>query len=157
MDKIIIAAVSENGIIGKNGGLPWNIKSDLLFFKETTLGFPIIMGYNTFKALNEPLSGRINIVLTHKKIINKDNNLIFVNSIIKAFKVAENTNKEKLFIIGGSKIYEQFLLLADNIIISRIKGNYTGDCYFPFIEKTFWELYRIEEKEDFNIEHYKRK
>ncbi|HPN38574.1 MAG TPA: dihydrofolate reductase [Melioribacteraceae bacterium] len=156
MEKIIIAAVSLNGVIGINGKLPWNIESDLLFFKNTTYGFPIVMGYNTFKSFINPLEGRPNIVITHKKL-NNYSNVFFLNNVKDALNFAESLNNKKLFIIGGSKIFEQTIKLADNLIISRIKEEYFGDARFPTINDKDWQLNFIETKDQFNIEFYRKK
>ena len=156
MDKIIIAAISENNIIGKEGRLPWNIKSEMDFFRKTTYGYPIIMGFNTYLSLKEPLVGRTNIVVTQKNIKNFEN-VYFVNSLQKALMLAETINNKKLFIIGGGKIFEQTINIVDLIIISRIKGIYEGDSFFPELNLNVWELYNLENKIKFNIEYYRRK
>jgi len=156
MKKIIIAAVAENGVIGINGRLPWELKSDLEFFKSVTYGYPVFMGFKTFQTLKKPLTGRINIIISSKKLGNFDN-VYFFDSIEKGLIFAETLNNEKLFIIGGGKIFKQTIDLADVLIISKIKRTYFGDTFFPQIDKNYWELYNKENRIEFEIEYYKKR
>ncbi|MEX0646710.1 MAG: dihydrofolate reductase [Balneolaceae bacterium] len=127
MKLILIAAHDPNLVIGKEGGLPWHYSKDLKFFKETTMGSPLIMGRVVFEELNEkPLPGRENIVLSRTKEYGH----------VKTFSSIEDAlgytaHQDKVFIIGGAKVYQQTLEMADELIITEIKKEHEGDAYFP--------------------------
>lgn len=156
MKIIIIAAVANNNIIGKDGKLPWNIKEEMEFFRNTTLGYPVLMGYNTFLSLNKPLAQRLNLVITSKNFLKNTNNVIYFNIIKNAIDYAKELKFKNLFIIGGESIFKQTIFLADEMIISKIKKDYIGDTKFPEIEKTTWLKIKEETRDNFNIEYYKK-
>ncbi len=156
MKIIIIAAVANNNIIGKDGKLPWNIKEEITFFRNTTYGFPVLMGYNTFLSLNKPLEGRLNLVITSKKNLLNTENVIYFNDIKSAIDYANELKTEKLFIIGGENLFNQTICLADEMIISKIKKDYIGNNKFPEIDKKNWLMIKEEVRNKFNIEYYKR-
>lgn len=148
MKKILITAISKNNVIGNNDSLPWNkdeFKEDLQYFKENTLNYPIIYGYNTFKSLNyKPLPNRLNIIIT-SKILNISNysNVIICNNISNVFNYVDNNIYDKLFIIGGTQIYKYFLdnNLVDELYVTEINKDYEGDTYFPEYVKSLYEEY----------------
>lgn len=131
----IIAAISTNGIIGKNNELPWLVPEDLKHFKQTTIGHPIIMGWNTWQSIGEkPLPGRLNVILSRQNRPiprSKDIKLIHNFLDIKKFK--------NPFIIGGASVYKEYLPLTDKLYITRIfRDVYGGHCVsFPNINESF--------------------
>jgi dihydrofolate reductase len=133
---IIISAVAKNGVIGRtNGEMPWHVKEEFQHFKNTTFGFPIIMGRKTFETLGKPLKGRLNIILTNKKGINYPfEDIKIFNSLKEAYSYCEKEKYEKAFIIGGGEIYLQALATADEMIISYMNFEADGDVFFPKIE-----------------------
>lgn len=128
MTKVcIIVAVSENGVIGKDNQLPWHFPEDLKRFKELTQGEPVVMGRNTWDSLpRKPLPGRTNIVVSSSgKMDGQD---VFVaGSLDLALIVAKQQAKERIWIIGGKRMYEEALKHSDELYITRIKGHYEGD------------------------------
>jgi thymidylate synthase len=144
--------------IGKNGNMPWHCKEDLAWFKEVTMGYPIIMGRKTFESLKKPLVGRLNIVISKTMSVDTDtciyDNLIYADSVENAIKIAEK-NSEKAFVIGGGSIYKYVLEcnLIDNIYLDELDVNITdADTYFPnFKGNGFWKQNgrRIEIVKDF--------
>ncbi len=159
MRKIIIAAVSKNGVIGKsNGEMSWHIKEEFQHFKNTTLGSPIIMGRKTFQSLGKPLKGRLNIVLTRNKDINLGFDEVKVfDKLNDAYGFCENQNVEKIFIIGGGEIYKKAVSAADEMIISYINFEADGDVYFPSFNVDEWTVEKREKHEQFEIFYYVRK
>jgi len=156
MKIILIAAHDPNLVIGSKGKLPWHYKKDLQFFKQTTMGYPIVMGRRVFEELNgKPLPGRKNIVLS--KSHRYDHVKTFA-SIEKALEFLKN--EEKIFIIGGGEIYRQTLPLADELLITRIHKTYEGDTFFPEyredISKNWKEIWR-EDHEELSFIKYARK
>src|SRR6187549_3965114 len=102
----LIVAASTNNAIGKNGQLLWHLPTDLKFFKNTTWGMPVIMGRKTFEAVNKPLPGRTNIVITSQPAW-KAAGVQTANNLDDAIEQAKATNAKELFIIGGGEIYKQ--------------------------------------------------
>lgn len=132
----MIAAVSRNLVIGDDGQLPWNIPDDLKYFKEQTLGKAVIMGKNTYLSIGKFLPGRKNVVLTHDiTLLQKGPS--FQNSIEGA--VAEAlTETDEIMIIGGGKLYRQFLPYANKLIITEIMKVIDGDTKFPEFDDNLW-------------------
>ena len=159
MKIIIIVAIAENGVIGKaNGDLPWQVKEDFRHFKNTTLGYPIVMGRKSFESLGKPLKGRENIVITHNKNLsyNFENIRIFY-SLDSAIDYCKTLNKEKIFITGGGEIYKQAISFADEMIISHMKFEAEGEVKFPEFDINKWEIISKDEREKFVIVTYSRK
>ena len=134
----IIAAVAENGVIGNNNDLLWHISADLKRFKKLTSGHTVIMGSKTFQSLPvRPLPLRTNIVITQNRDL-KAESCIMAYSIEDAI---EKMNPEgDNFIIGGGKIYAQFLSIAQKLFITRVHKSFSGDIFFPEISFDEWEL-----------------
>ena len=159
MKKIIIVAIAENNVIGKaNGEMPWHVKEEFKHFKDTTFGYPVIMGRKTFETLGKPLKGRLNIIITRNKnySVSFDEVLIF-DSLEKSIKHCEQNNFEKIFIIGGGEIYLQAISFVDEMVISRMKFKAEGEVEFPKINESDWEVEKIMEKELFEVFIYRRK
>lgn len=135
----LIVAASANNAIGKNGQLLWHLPTDLKFFKNTTWGMPVIMGRKTFEAVNKPLPGRINIVITTRPGWEAAD-VITVKDIPEALQKAAETNCKEIFIIGGGEIYKQTMDVADRIYMTRVHAELEGDTYFPEISRNNWEL-----------------
>ncbi len=159
MKVIIIAAIAANGIIGDSKkGLPWHIPEEFKHFKDTTLGFPIIMGSTTFSELGKPLKGRLNIVLRRTdETGSTQEDVLFFNSPERAIEACKEKGYEKAFIIGGKQIYAAGIPLATDMILSYLKFEAQGDISFPDFNATEWELISKEEREKFTIHHYSRK
>ena len=145
---IVIVAVAQNGVIGKDGDIPWRIKEDFQHFKDLTMGHPCIMGDKTYESLPEnakPLPGRENIVLTFDKNYHPEGTTIF-HSFEEAIEYCKD--KEKVFITGGASIYKLGLKAADILELTRIHKDFEGDVFFPEINFDEWELIKKEDKTD---------
>lgn len=151
---IIIAAVSKNGIIGDNGQIPWHSKEELNFFKETTFGFPVVMGRKTFESLNKPLIGRENIILSRDEKFKLKQNCLVFHSILEVISYCEKIKNNKCFIIGGGEIFEQTIKVADKLIISQMNFNCKGDVLFPEIDKNKWNLTAAKPYKEFIVNYY---
>lgn len=127
--SIICALAENNRAIGKNNQLLWNIPADLKRFKELTEGHPVIMGLNTFKSLPFILPNRTNIVLTPEKI--EIPGVIIANSIDEAVRIAQDIDKDEIFIIGGGYVYSQTISMANRLYLTLVEGDYEADVYFP--------------------------
>lgn len=158
MRVIIIAAIAQNGVIGKaNGEMPWHVKEEFRHFKQTTLGFPVIMGRKTFETLGKPLKGRENIIITRNKNfkVNFDEATI-CHSLDEAINYCNSKNIEKVFIIGGGNIYMQAMPIADEMILSFMKFKAEGEVTFPEIKSEEWKKISSEDHEQFEIRTYVR-
>lgn len=123
---IIIAAVAENGIIGFQGKIPWHIPEDLKRFRRLTWGHPVLMGRRTFESLNSrPLPGRRNIILTQQKFPHVET----ADSLESALSLLSDS--EKIFVIGGSRIYAEALPMAHRLEITHVHWEGAGDTFFP--------------------------
>lgn len=135
----IIAAVAKNNAIGKDNKLLWHLPEDLKRFKEITLGHTIIMGRKTFESLPKILPGRNHIVITRNKAFKVENKRVtVVNSIEEAMELLKEEGE--YFVIGGEKIYKQFLPFADKMYITFIEEEFHGDVFFPDIDYTVWRI-----------------
>ena len=159
MKKMLIAAVAKNNVIGRSTGeMPWNSKEDFQHFKQTTLGFPVIMGRKTLESLGKPLKGRLNIVLTKNlKLKEKFEEILIFDTLTNAYKFCKFKNYEKVFIIGGGQIFEKAISDADEMIISHMDFNAEGDVFFPKIDSAKWKIASREKRSEFEIVTYTRK
>lgn len=131
----IIVARSRNGVIGKDGKLPWYLPEDLKFFKEKTIGFPVIMGRKTWESIGKPLKGRQNVVLTRNPSY-QVNNAIKVSSLEEALTLFIGD----IFIIGGATLYKQALPLANKVWITEIDKDFEGNAIFDKLDEKEWKL-----------------
>ncbi len=124
----IIAAVSKNNVIGKNGKIPWKIPGEQKRFKELTTGKTIIMGRKSFEEIGKPLPNRNIIIVSRTKNYSFEN-CITVDSLSKAFEISKD--EEEVFIAGGAQLYEATLPYADYLYLTIIDKFFDGDVYFP--------------------------
>jgi len=136
-----VIARADNGVIGKNGALPWHIPADLQFFKRVTLGKPVIMGRKTFQSIGKPLPRRTNIVITRDADY-RANGAIVTTSAADAGAVALGDalrrSVAEIAVIGGAEIYRQWLDRADRLEITEVHARPEGDTHFD-IDKAEWD------------------
>ena len=133
MQKNIIVAIADNNAIGKDNELLWHISEDLKFFKRQTLGWPVIMGRKTFESIGRALPGRVNIVISRGFSTGEE--VAVAGSLEEAFKIAESTNLEKCFVMGGGQIYTQALQKADRLVVTHVHTVIEdADTFFPQID-----------------------
>ncbi|HEX6279773.1 MAG TPA: dihydrofolate reductase [Pyrinomonadaceae bacterium] len=148
MAIIGIVAVAKNLAIGKGGKLPWHYPADLKHFKQTTTGNAIVMGSNTWRAIGEPLSNRLNLVLSRRAQLDSDDNLIFLRSEGEAVDLAKFLAGD-LYVIGGAKIYEAFAPYIDSWIVTEIPETVeNADVFMPANYLESFQLADAEELED---------
>jgi len=152
MEIILIAAVSKNKVIGKQGGIPWKIKEDLSFFKEKTLNSPIIMGRATYNSIGKPLPNRLNIVMTRSA--KNTEGVIEVTSVETAIEAAStNKNSSRVYVIGGENIYKEFIPIAHKMIITEVNLHIEdGDAFFPEWNISEWKEQSRDQREENGIE-----
>ena len=138
---VLVAAVAENGVIGRDNALPFRQSSDLKRFKALTIGKPVLMGRKTFVYIGKPLPGRTNIVVSRDPGFNPDG-VIVVRDLEQALRVARDDAERRgvgeIAAIGGTDIFTQLLPLADRLEITHVHMRPEGDTYFPPIDATQW-------------------
>jgi dihydrofolate reductase len=156
LDIIFLAAVAANGVIGNKGQMPWGNEypEDLKRFKEITMGYPVVMGRKTWDSLpKQPLPYRANIVLTRKPLDNRD--CLGYDDLRRV--IFEYNNCDKLYVIGGSEIFNHYLEFATTLEITHIHKDYEGDVYFPEIDKTVWYITRCQERNGYDFVTYEKR
>jgi dihydrofolate reductase len=137
----LVVAVSRNGVIGRDGGLPWRLSSDLKRFKTNTIGRPVIMGRKTFQSIGRPLPERHNIVVTRDAQFQSEG-VIIAPDVATALKLAKtkaaSDNMQEVCVIGGGEIYRQTIGSADRLVVTFVEADVEGDTRFPDIEPKVW-------------------
>lgn len=138
---VIVAAVAQNGVLGRGGTMPWRLKSDMQHFRALTKGKPVVMGRKTWLSLYfKPLPGRTNIVVTRDETFSAPGALV-VQNLEAALQAARGDGLRRgcdIMVIGGAEIYAQAMPLADRLEITQIHLNPDGDSLFPTIDPAIW-------------------
>ncbi|MDC9595696.1 type 3 dihydrofolate reductase [Xenorhabdus anantnagensis] len=130
----LIAAMAMDRVIGMENTMPWTLPGDLAWFKNKTLGKPVVMGRVTYESIGRPLPGRLNIVISRQPA--SDDRVTWVNSIEAALAAAGDA--EEVMVMGGGKIYEQFIPLVNRMYLTHIDAEVIGDTHFPDYEPDEW-------------------
>ena len=130
----IVVAMTDNFVIGKNGGLPWHLPADLAHFKTLTTGHTVAMGRRTWESIGRPLPNRENVVITRQDSY-VANGAAVVHSLQE---VVDNVSSNCIFVIGGGEIYAQAIDLVDTLHITRIHTSLDGDTFFPKFDTSNW-------------------
>jgi dihydrofolate reductase len=134
----LIAAMDENRVIGIDNRLPWKLPADMQWFRQHTLGKPVLMGRTTFDSLGrKPLPGRMNVVLSRQTQTDVPG-VHFVKSVDEAFALLRD--QAEIMVIGGASFYEQLLPLADTLYLTIVHHRFTGDAYFPDYTQYKWHI-----------------
>lgn len=132
----LLVAVASNGIIGANGQLPWHLPEDLQHFKRLTMGHPVIMGRRTWESLKgRPLPGRENIVVTRTPGYEAPGAAV-ASSLESALALC--AGESVAFVIGGSRLFEESLPIADGLVVTEIHKDFAGDTWFPPYDRSRW-------------------
>ena len=167
MEIVLVVAVAENGVIGRDNVIPWRLKSDQQRFKAITLNKPIVMGRKTFESLRRPLPGRTNIVVT-RDVNYRARGAVVTTSFESARDVAHGDALRRfateIAVIGGAEIYAQWIDVADRLEITEVHARPIGDIRFDIIDATDWdEVARVrnpagpDDSADFSYVTYRRR
>jgi dihydrofolate reductase len=141
MDVILVAAIAENGVIGRDGTLPWRLKSDMVYFRATTMGKPVIMGRKTYLSVGKPLKGRTTIVVSRDATFAAPG-IVVAPSLEAAFDVARGDalrrGADAIVVAGGADIYAQAMPRATRLAITHVHTRADGDVRFPAIDPKLW-------------------
>lgn len=159
MRLVMIAAVAANGVIGADGEMPWHYPADLEHFRETTTGHPVVLGRVTFEAIRDrlggPLPDRHNVVLTSDPA-RFEGDATAVDSRAAAVAAAAATGAATAYVAGGASVYETFLPLADELLLTELRDAFEGDTTFPAVDWDHWTETERETHEAFDIVRYRR-
>ena len=166
MKIVLVVAVAENNVIGRNGALPWHLKSELAHFKRLTVNHPVLMGRNTYLSIGRPLPNRTNIVLT-RKAGEAAAGLIWASSLEEGLALAradaEKRGVDAVMVIGGNDVFARTLPMADRLEFTRVHAVPEGDVVFPPLDMSQWKETRREphtagpgDDHDFTVLTYER-
>jgi dihydrofolate reductase len=143
MQIVLIAAVAENGVIGRDGAMPWRLKSDMRHFREVTLGKPVVMGRKTYLSLTfKPLPGRTNIVVSRDPGFTAPGVLVAASldvALGAARADAQRRGADAIMVMGGAEIYRQAMPVATRLEITQVHMTVEGDAVFPPIDPAIWQ------------------
>jgi dihydrofolate reductase len=137
----LVAALAENGVIGRDNGLPWRLKSDMVHFRAITMGKPVVMGRKTFLSIGRPLPGRTTIVVSRDGGFAAPG-IVVAPSVEAALTVARGDALRRgadcIIVAGGADLYAQTMPLAERLHITYVHRAVDGDVYFPAIDRSVW-------------------
>jgi dihydrofolate reductase len=142
MDIVLVAAIAENGVIGRGNALPWRLKSDMAHFRAVTMGKPVVMGRKTYLSIGKPLKGRTTIVVSRDRHFAAPG-IVVAPSLDAAMTAARGDalrrNADAIVIAGGGEIYAQIMRRATRLAITQVHLRAEGDARFPPIEAAQWQ------------------
>ena len=149
---VLLAAVAENGVIGRDNALPWRLKSDMQHFRALTIGKPVVMGRKTYVSIGKPLKGRTNIVVSRDRAFAAPG-VIAAHDLDTALAVARGDalrrGADAIMVIGGTEVFVQTMPHADRLEITVVHAQPQGDTIFPVIDPATWrEVERSEHPPD---------
>lgn len=150
-----IAAMSENRVIGRGGGIPWHLPEDFKWFKKMTTGQVLVMGRKTFESIGRPLPDRETVILSRREFQAPGTATIRDPGELPA--LVERFPGRTLWIVGGAQVYEQCLPLCSDLYVTHVKRTVEGDVFFPPFEDCFQPIETVMENADFRIVHYRHR
>jgi dihydrofolate reductase len=150
MHLILVAAIAENGVIGRGNALPWRLKSDMTHFRAATMGKPVIMGRKTYLSIGKPLPGRTAIVASRDRTFAAPGIVVAADlhaALAAARGDALRRGTDTIIVAGGAEIYAQALPVASRLDITRVHKHIEGDTHFPAIDADLWREIAREEHE----------
>ena len=157
VELITVAAVAENGVIGRNGELPWpSIPADKRQYRIRIADWPVILGRRTFDSMREDLPGTAQVVLSRSVSEYDVESAYHAGGIDDAVATVESLGSDRAYVIGGAGIYDLFQPVVDRMVLSRIPGEYDGDAYFPEWEASEWTVVDRTSHDDFTLEEWVR-
>ena len=157
MELISVAAVAENGVIGRDGELPWpSIPADKRQYRDRIADDPVILGRVTFESMLDDLPGTAQIVLSRSQTEFDVDSAYHAEGVDDAVAIAESLGADRAYVIGGGGIYDLFQPAVDRMVLSRVAGEYEGDSFFPDWDRTEWDLIETTEYDRFTLEEWVR-
>ncbi|HLP69363.1 MAG TPA: dihydrofolate reductase [Rhizobium sp.] len=138
----IVVAVAENGVIGREGDMPWRLSTDLKRFKALTLGKPLVMGRKTFESIGRPLPGRPHVIVSRSAGFRPEGVEVVETldaAMARARAIATATGADEICVVGGGEIYRQVLPFIDELHVTHVEAEIEGDTTFPPIDPALFE------------------
>lgn len=157
MELISVAAVADNGVIGRDGELPWpSIPEDKAQYRERIADYPVALGRRTFESMREDLPGATQVVLSRSERRYEVDTAHHASGVEEAVAVAESRGTDRLYVIGGAEIYALFQPRLDRMVLSRVHGSYEGDARYPEWDPGEWTLASETAFDRFTLEEWAR-
>jgi dihydrofolate reductase len=158
VELVSVAAVAENGVLGRDGELPWpSIPADKRQYRERIADHPVVLGRVTFESMLDDLPGSAQIVLSRSESAFDVETAHHASGVDDAVAIAESMGADRAYVIGGGGIYELFQPVVDRMVLSRVHGEYEGDASFPEWDTGEWELVDTEVYDRFTLEEWTRR
>jgi dihydrofolate reductase len=156
MKLISVAAVADNGVIGRDDEVPWHLPEDKKQYRERVADSPTVFGRRTYEMFDEP-PGSGYLVLSRTEREYDDDNAYHAGSVEEAVEVAESLGADRAYVLGGAGIHELFQPHLDGMVLTRVPGEYEGDTFYPEWNEDDWRLVEREEYEAFTVETWERR
>ncbi|MDQ3484118.1 MAG: dihydrofolate reductase [Actinomycetota bacterium] len=156
----LVAAVARNGVIGRDGGLPWHLPGEQARFKALTMGHVLVMGRRTYESIGRPLPGRTTVVVTRQPDWQPDAGLpdgLLVTGSVDAALTHGRQLDEHVFVAGGAQVYADALPFADTLLLTLVDAEPEGDTYFPAVDWAEWSETWREAHEEWSLVCYERR
>jgi dihydrofolate reductase len=140
MKLSVLAALSENRVIGHAGELPWRLPDELAYVKRITMGHTLVMGRRTYESIGRPLPGRTSIVISGNPKYAPHPDVVVVQSLDAALASARECGESEVFVFGGEAVYALALPRAERLYLTRVHAEVEGDAFFPEIDEAAWTL-----------------
>jgi dihydrofolate reductase len=158
VELVSVAAVAENGVLGRDGELPWpSIPADKRQYRERIADHPVVLGRVTFESMLDDLPGSAQIVLSRSESAFDVETAHHASGVDDAVAIADSMGADRAYVIGGGGIYELFQPVVDRMVLSRVHGEYEGDASFPEWDTGEWELVDTEVYDRFTLEEWTRR
>ena len=158
MKIILMAAISPDRVIGRDGAIPWHYPADMRYVKRTTTGHPCVMGRKTWESLpRRPLPGRPNLVLTRRVDYEVPSGAIVCASLGEARRRCEGMAAERMFVLGGEAVFREALAEGNEMLITHVPDRVEGDVHFPEWDEREWFLAENREQEGLRFARYVRR
>jgi dihydrofolate reductase len=152
----LVAAIARNGVIGADGGIPWHLPDDQRRFKELTVGHVLVMGRVTYESIGRPLPGRTTVVVTRSAGWGAgDDGVLVASSVAEALALAATVDDE-VFVVGGTRVYDEALPFADRLELTWVDAEPEGDAWFPAVDWAAWREVAREEHDGWSAVSYER-
>lgn len=156
MTVSLVVAVGTNGVIGRDGALPWGKTGDLAQFKALTMGHVLVMGRRTYESIGRPLPGRTTVVVTSQPEWAAPSGVVVRHDLESALAAAAEIDPE-VFVVGGARVYDAALSYADRLVVTHVEQAPEGDTYLPDVDWSQWEETSRVPFDGFAIASYERR
>lgn len=158
MELVSVVAVADNGVIGRDGELPWpSIPADKRQYRSRIAGSPVILGRRTFESMRDDLPGAVQIVMSRSERSFEEESAVVATSVEEARELVKAHGADRGYVIGGAGIYALFQSEVDRMILSRIPEEYDGDAYYPDWDESSWKRVETTEYDEFTLEEWVRR